>query len=645
MANNERPIKKIFIAGLPNTGKSLIFSNLTGQYTPSANSPLTTIELLHERIELNGTGYTVYDTPGLHSLYIHSEEELIVREAIFSEEPDIIIQCVDAVRLKQSLTLTLDLFPLEIPMVISLNSIDETGRRGVWINSKELSHQLGIPVIESMAVDGRGIKELKGAIPRARCGNSEISYGDIINSGLNKISTLLPEEIRYKNAVALLLLLSDPLIDDYIGKFNGSKASEELNLAVEGVLRQFRGQVSRFINNKRGRRIDEIAQKVVKSQEITPARSAQTFARMCRHPIFGIPIFLFCLLIMYFLVVDVAGVVSLWMERIFWLPVDTFIDHGLPGGILKTFLIGEYGVLSLGVSNALLTILPILSVFFLFFSTLEDIGYIPNLTVLAKRVFEKLGLSGSAVFPLILALGCKTMATLTTKSISSKKERYIAIFLIAIGVPCAAQLGINLSILGRKGVHVLLFTFALLGLVDLVIGITLNRFLKEDEASSFLMELPPLRWPTPMAVLKKTRYRLYWFLKEAMPVFIITAMVFFIFDEIGVLAVLRTILSPVIQGFLGFPPEMLDVIIVCIARHEVAAAMIINLIEKELLNNVQSIVAVMITMMIPCLANVGAVVKELGGRKAFVMSLSIYVLAILVAGALNQTLVLFSGIV
>ncbi|MEE9517856.1 MAG: FeoB small GTPase domain-containing protein, partial [Candidatus Adiutricales bacterium] len=242
MANNERPIKKIFIAGLPNTGKSLIFSNLTGQYTPSANSPLTTIELLHERIELNGTGYTVYDTPGLHSLYIHSEEELIVREAIFSEEPDIIIQCVDAVRLKQSLILTLDLFLLEIPMVISLNSIDETGRRGVWINSKELSLQLGIPVVESMAVDGRGIKELKGAILRARRGNSEISYGDIINSGLTKISTLLPEEIRYKNVVALLLLLNDPLINDYIGKFNGSKASEELNLAVEGVLRQFRGQ-------------------------------------------------------------------------------------------------------------------------------------------------------------------------------------------------------------------------------------------------------------------------------------------------------------------------------------------------------------------------------------------------------------------
>lgn len=144
-----------------------------------------------------------------------------------------------------------------------------------------------------------------------------------------------------------------------------------------------------------------------------------------------------------------------------------------------------------------------------------------------------------------------------------------------------------------------------------------------------------------MAVLKKTRYRLYWFLKEAMPVFIITAMVFFTFDEIGVLAVLRTILSPVIQDFLGFPPEMLDVIIVCIAKHEVAAAMIIKLIEKELLNNVQSIVAVMITMMIPCLANVGAVVKELGGRKAFVMSLSIYVLAILVAGALNRTLVFF----
>ena len=104
------------------------------------------------------------DTPGLHCLYIHSEEELVVREAIFSEKPDVIIQCIDANRLKQSFTLTADLLTLGIPLVISLNAIDETARRGTWIDSDGLSRILGIPVVESMAVHGQGTRELKEAV-------------------------------------------------------------------------------------------------------------------------------------------------------------------------------------------------------------------------------------------------------------------------------------------------------------------------------------------------------------------------------------------------------------------------------------------------------------------------------------------------
>ena len=159
--------KKIAIVGLPNTGKSQVFNNLTGEYTLVANYPLTTVEIKKTNCRINGQAYEVIDTPGLHCLYIHSEEELIVRNMIFEETPDIIIQCIDANQLKQSLTLTADLLELGIPMVISLNAIDETAKKGVWIDSSGLSQALGVPVIESIAVNGLGTKALKGALGKA----------------------------------------------------------------------------------------------------------------------------------------------------------------------------------------------------------------------------------------------------------------------------------------------------------------------------------------------------------------------------------------------------------------------------------------------------------------------------------------------
>ncbi|NVM57823.1 MAG: 50S ribosome-binding GTPase, partial [Desulfobacterales bacterium] len=176
-SSNSPSVKKILIVGLPNSGKSQIFNNLTGEYALVANSPLTTIEIKRAHCRIGSRLCEVIDTPGLHSLYIHSEEELVVRDAIFAERPDVIIQCIDANRLKQSLTLTADLLTLGIPMVISLNAIDETARKGIWIDSDGLSRLLGVPVVESIAVYNQGTKELKKAVGRAQTGKWEIRYG------------------------------------------------------------------------------------------------------------------------------------------------------------------------------------------------------------------------------------------------------------------------------------------------------------------------------------------------------------------------------------------------------------------------------------------------------------------------------------
>jgi ferrous iron transport protein B len=563
---------------------------------------------------------------------------------IFSEKPDIIIQCIDANQLKQSLTLTADLLELGIPLVISLNAIDETARRGVWIDSSGLSRLLGVPVVESITVNGLGTRELKGAISKARRGKWSLRYGQIVDDGISAIESELPADASFKRKVATLLLLADPFVADYLRAEYGQEQVAQLGSQVSRIRRHFRGNFGRVLNNKRSRWVDDIVEDTTRKQKITPGEFSKTFGRLSRHPVFGIPILLMVILIMYLLVVNVANVIAGWMNQTLWLPVESKVNSLVTIGWLNDFLIGDYGVLSLGLANAFLTILPILTVFFIAFNILEDIGYIPNLCVLTKRIFDKLGLSGSATMPLVLGFGCKTMATLTTKSLRSRKERYIAIYLIAFAIPCAAQMALNMSILGRMGITAFVIAFSVLAFVEIAAGVTLNKILKEEERSDFLQELPAIRLPNPKAVFVKTYYRLLWFIKEAVPVFIIAAVVLFVIDRVGLLDATKNVLKPIVNGLLGLPLQMVDALILCMARHEAAAGLIIKLIKAGQLNYIQCIVSVVITtMFVPCFANIMAMIKELGARRAITMAVIINATAFLIAACLNWGLVMLFG--
>ncbi|MHC4172433.1 MAG: ferrous iron transport protein B [Planctomycetota bacterium] len=638
------PVKKIAIVGLPNTGKSQVFNNLTGEYTLVANYPLTTVEMKRARCRVDGETYEVIDTPGFHCLYIHSQEELAVRNMIFKEVPDIIIQCIDANRLKQSLTLTADLLDLGLPMVISLNAIDETARRGVWIDSSRLSHLLGISVVESIAVNGLGTRELKCAINKARRGKRPLRYGELINDGISAIGSVLPEDVNFRRKAATLLLLDDPFLADYLREQYGPEKIAPLKEGVDRVKRQFQGHLGQVLNNKRSRWVDDVFERTTRKQKIVPNDFSKAFARLSRHPVFGIPILLAMVLVMYLLIVNVANVIAGWMGQTLWIPVESKIDGLVTVKWLNDFLIGDYGILSLGLANAFVTILPILTIFFLAFNILEDIGYVPNLCVLTKRIFDKLGLSGSAIMPLVLGFGCKTMATLTTKSLRSRKERYIAIYLIAFAIPCAAQMALNMSILGRMGITAFVIAFSVLALVEIAAGMTLNKILKEEERSDFIQELPAIRLPNPRAVIVKTYYRLWWFIKEAVPVFIYAAVILFVIDKVGILDALKITFNPVMTGFLGLPLQMMDALILSMARHEAAAGLVIKLIEAGQLNYVQCIVSVTITtMFVPCFANIMAMIKELGVKRAVASVIVINSTAILIAGILNWLLVTIVG--
>jgi len=641
MAINKENLK-VGIIGLPNSGKTQLFNNLTGTYNIVANAILTTISHKKNTCKINDILCEITDTPGIHELLAQTYEEASTRDYIFDEKPDVLIMCMDSNRLKQSLYLTLDLLELGIPLIIALNAIDETCRRGILLDTRKLLHFLRVPVVECIALSGQGMEELKEAIFQAKGIKWEFKYSETIENGIDQIVCKLPTNIANQRKIASLLLLNDPYIIDFIKKYKNvtDENIQEIHMIVNQTRKEFQGNIARVVNTRRNQWVDDIANEVMIQQSLMPHEFEKTFARLCRTPLTGIPILLFIIYLVYLGVVNCANVIAEWMDSRIWVPIQDLINVLVPAGFFNDFLIGDYGILSLGLANAFITVLPILSVFFLIYNTLEDVGYIPNLCVLTRRFFEKLGLSGESVMPLVLGFGCKTMATLTTKSLQSKRERYIAIYLIAFAIPCAAQMGLNISILGRIGLEAFVIAFIVLISVEIIAGLILNIVLPYEEKGEFIQELPPIRLPTMKAVIVKTWYRMIWFLEEAVPVFIYAALALFVLDKTGILMASKLFLSPVIQGWLGLPLEMVDALILCMARHEAAAGLIIKLIGDGLLNFTQCIVAVVITtMFVPCFANIMAMIKELGTYRAIMMTVMINASSFVIAGCLNWALI------
>nr|AMP41519.1 ferrous iron transport protein FeoB [uncultured Nitrospirota bacterium] len=581
----------------------------------------------------------MFDTPGIYSLFIQSEEGAAVRDMIFSGKVDVLLQCIDATRLKQSLALTAELLELGIPMVIALNAVDESARKGLWIDAEKLSRILGVPVVESIAVKGVGTNRLKKAIEKAKPPKQTVRFGDMLENAVSSIEPLFPEVVRYKRKMALLMLLTDSYIEGYLEKITEKNVLAQITDTVNDIVQKFRGNPARLIRYTYSQWVDNTFNEITKKQMASENKFSENAARLCRSPLSGSLILIAILITTYLLVVHVANSFADIMKILFWSPVEEWLNASIDSSFWKDFLTGKYGVLNLGVASALLTVLPILSVFFILYSILEDVGYIPNLSVLSKRVFNKIGLSGETILPMVLGFGCKTMATLTAKTIMSQKERYIAIFLIAFAIPCAPQIGLSMSVLGKFGITAFVISFSILLAVEVVTGLILNKMIREDRKSLFVQMLPPIRMPNLKNIWRKTYNRLYEFLIEAFPIFIFAALALFTLDRFGVLEKVKIFLSPLVTGFLGLPLDMVEALILVMATRSLSVVVISDLAEKGQLDIVQCIIAVTLTtMFFPCFANIGSITKQLGVKRTGIIVFAITASSLLIAGGTNWVL-------
>lgn len=633
--------ERIILIGNPNVGKSVIFNYLTGKYMIVSNYPGTTVEVARGSLLLKGKRVEVIDTPGINSLIPTSEDEKVTRDILLQGPPGHLVQVIDTKNLRRGLLISLQLLEMGLPFVVVLNMWDEAKSRGMHIDLKRLSQELGMPVLKAVATRKRGLEKIKEHLQPRPASVSGLTYPEVIEEAITQILPLLPETPISKRSLALMLLSGDESLNEWVHQRLSPQAISRIETIRQKVQVSYRDPIGYLINQTRLRKVDEMLSRVKTSSEMAPQSFSLFLGNLTIHPFWGIPILLLVLYLLY-LIVGVFGAqicVDFLEERLFgeWLlpPLRGFIQRSIPGRFLQDFLVGPYGIFTMALTYAIAIVLPIVTSFFIVFGLMEDSGYLPRLAVMSNKLFKKMGLNGKAVLPMVLGLGCGTMATMTTRILDTEKDRTIVTLLLALGVPCSAQLGVILGMFSGLPAFYFFTWIGLIGLLLMNVGYLAARLLP-GESSDFILELPPLRLPTLSNILVKTLARIEWYLKEAVPLFILGTLFLFILHETKGLALLEKISSPLVVHLLDLPAKATEAFIIGFLRRDYGAAGLFMLAREGLLNPRQILVSlVTITLFIPCIAQFFMMIKERGLKKALYMTGLIFPLAFAVGALLN----------
>lgn len=635
--------KKIVLLGNPNVGKSMLFNQLTGSYVTVSNYPGTTVTVDRGKFNIGSEKFEIIDSPGMYSLSSITEEERISKLMLLEEENDILIHVVDAKNLERMLPLTLQLIEADLPIILVLNMMDEAKKVGTIINYSKLENQLGIPVVPTTAATGQGLDLLRERIVNYHKKDKTFSveYSEVIENAVDKISSLIQSKYPIsKRALSLLLLQEDGDVRNIIKENDDSNYEKIMSVVIE-TTSQFKQPLNYLFKLRLQKNASEVLSSTLKTEKANKLSWSEKISRLMINPVTGIPILL---VIIYYGLYQFVGVfgagelVDLIESTIFgeWLNplVTNFVVNYIPFTAIQELLVGEYGIWTLGVTYATAIILPIVGTFFLVFSIMEDSGYLPRLAMLINRVFNLIGLSGRAVIPMVLGLGCGSMATMVTRTLETPRERTIATILLALTIPCAAQLGVIFAVLSGNS-YALWLWVAIMLLLYVLIGFTASKLLP-GENPTFYMELPPLRLPRPTQVLKKTYTRLIWYFKEIVPLFILISIILWALSLTGILNMMITLIAPVITS-IGLPIETAETFILGFFRRDYGAAGLYGI--QSTLTGVQLLVsAVVLTLFMPCVAQFMVMIKERGWKIALLIAGFVVTFAFTMGFVLNWIL-------
>jgi ferrous iron transport protein B len=518
---------------------------------------------------------------------------------------------------------------------------DEAERRGIHVDASALSRELGVPAVATVAVRGEGVARLGPLLHDPPASGRRIDYGPEIEEAAAAVVPVLPSTRMGARAVALLLLSGDdPLADTLALTPEARSVVADARHRAESLLGRPIGSV---VNRRRLAVADRIVSSVVQ-RESAPGTLGESVGRLASHPVWGWPILVAALASMFGFVgwLGATVLVGLLEDVLFGELINPaatrFVEATIPWPLVQDFLVGDYGLITMGLTYGLAIVLPLVTTFFLAFGVMEDSGYLPRLAVMLDRAFRVMGLNGRAVIPMILGLGCDTMATVTTRTLESRKERLQVTLLLALAVPCSAQLGVILGMITATGAQgIAIWTGVVLATL-LGVGWLSARLLR-GPTSDFIVELPPMRAPSLVNVAVKTAARLEWYLKEVIPVFVIGTAALFLLDITGVLAWAQRAFAPLIAGWLGLPEEATGSFLIGFLRRDYGAAGLFDLARGGAMTGNQILVSmVVITLFIPCIATLLMIVREHGTKVAVAVAAFVFPFAVVVGGLVNLAL-------
>ncbi|MFH0731566.1 MAG: ferrous iron transporter B [Candidatus Omnitrophota bacterium] len=570
-------IKKIYLIGNPNVGKSVVFSRLTGVQAISSNYPGTTVEITKGYLKLGEDKIEVVDLPGTYSLEPSSsaEEAAVSLLKEYPKEEIAVINIIDATNLERNLLLTLQLLEQGYPVIVCLNMCDDAGHRGIHIDFQKLEKLLGVAVIPTCAVTGSGIKSLISRIQEAEPALIDKLVSEARWLEIGKIVEQV-QRLEHRHHT-LRELLEDASVRPLSG----------LLMAAGVIYASFK--IVRFVGEFIVNRITD-------------------------------PVFI------NFVKPLLEKLTLHWQEEGFWFHlligdlINGKIDFKQSLGVLTTAPYIEFGM-----------VLPYMISFYFILSLLEDIGYLPRLAILLDNVLHQLGLHGFAIIPVLLGFGCNVPGILATRSLESKRERLIASTVISIGVPCVPLQAMIFGLLGKFGGFYVGGVYLVLFSLILILGIILNSALK-GYSPEFLLEIPPYRLPPLNVLLKKLYFRIKAFLIEAVPVVLIGVMVVNILIYFKLFDIVTGIFAPVVNGLFGLPKQAIAALIIGFLRKDVAVGMLmpLGLSAKQLF-----IAATLLAISFPCIATFIVLWKELGMKDLIKSTLIMISVSVIVGTMLN----------
>lgn len=648
-----RSALNLVLAGNPNVGKSSLFNALTGMGVETANYPGKTVEVQLATTVYNGQEIGVMDLPGTYALGSTSEDQWVARQALLETRGDLVIAVVDATRLERNLYLPLQLMDLGTPLVIALNLVDEAWREGLQIDARALARLLGVPVVATVANRGQGLDDLMAvAVKEAQGGavhRSTPRYGRDVEEAIAALAAALGGEGVATpwglppRAVAIMLLEEDDEALAWARELpQGPAILARLHEAAARIEEGHDQPAPVRIARERHGLAGEIGARV-KRRVRAPSRVVDRVWRLTTAPRTGFPLLGLVLATLFATLFYVGDLLSTLLGGV-WTAYASPLIRALVFLVAGDGIIGRtalWGV-DAGVNAALSVGIPYVLTFYLMLAVLEDTGYLNAVAFLADPFMHRLGLHGRAAIPLVAGAGCNVPAIMGTRVLATTRERILAATLVCL-VPCSARTAVIAGAVSKYvGWGAAVAIYLLVAAIGFAAGWALNRMLP-GRSPGLVMEMFPFRRPSLRAMLKRTWHRVDGFVRFAMPVVLAGSLTLGVIYETGAVWAFAAPLSPVVEGWLGLPAVAGLTLIFAVLRKELALQLLLTLAAAQhgagttdllqFMDRAQIFTYALVnTLYVPCIATVAVLGKELGWKRASLVSAFTIALALLAGG-------------